>query len=110
MFFVQSEIAEKRQSSREKDRPIITDEKFEIHPMEQLTLDEDCQSHDRYEEERQTDRQIRIVQLKIILEKQMNQLKQKEEQVFFPYSIDSSTHSTISSLVTFIQTGRRISS
>lgn len=66
-----------RQSSREKDRPIIIDDRFEVHSVDQLKLDDD-----RQEEERQTDRQIRIVQLKIILEKQMNELKQKEDEVF----------------------------
>lgn len=34
-----------------------------------------------FDEERQTERQIRIVQLKIILQRQMNELKQKEDQV-----------------------------
>ena len=80
-----------RQSSREKDRPIIPDDKFEVHSMDQLKLEDDFQPDDRHEEERQTDRQIRIVQLKIILEKQMNELKQKEDEVFL-FDHFSNTH------------------
>jgi hypothetical protein len=46
-------------------------------PFNELHFDES----DRYEEERQTDRQIRIAQLKIILQKQMNEIKQIEKEV-----------------------------
>ena len=48
-------------------------------PLNELNFDES----DRYEEERQTDRQIRIAQLKIILQKQMNEIKQIEREVRF---------------------------
>ena len=57
-----------------------TNDNSELHSMEELQLD-DFQPDDRQGEERQTERQIRIVQLKIILQRQMNQLKQKEDEV-----------------------------
>jgi hypothetical protein len=50
-------------------------------PLNELRLDE----YDRHEEERQTEREIRIVQLKIILQRQMNEVKQIEEEVYLPY-------------------------
>ncbi len=48
-------------------------------PLNELRLDEYDQDE---EEERQTERQIRITQLKIILQRQMNEIKQIEKEVY----------------------------
>jgi hypothetical protein len=41
--------------------------------------------YDRQEQEKQIERENRIVQLKIILQQQMNEIKRQEEEVFFLY-------------------------
>ena len=127
---MQNELVANRRSAGDKDRQVMSDEKSndhwpsdnrECHSIEELRLDNfqvdqlsersnenRFDEHDRQEEEeRQTERQIRIVQLKIILQQQMNELKQKEEEVCFSHLIISHV---ISISVAIIQTRRRSSS
>lgn len=58
----------------------VRDDEFDFNLTDKLILD-DLHFNDQQDQEKQTQREIRIVQLKIILQQQMDQMKKIEQQL-----------------------------
>lgn len=65
-------------SEPQKEKRLIRDEEREDEDFH-LSLGE----YDKQEQDKQSGRKQRIVQLKMILQQQMDEIKQKEQEVFF---------------------------